>query len=119
MEENLTKRRANNIIVTLYSATKRESHELAQNLSDHIDADGNDAREFVFEAADFSSPYRKAAIAFINFSEKDSDISGLKSLLEKKQQGYIVTHGLESAKEVLTGLEKLLDMGFTVNDFTE
>lgn len=119
MEENLTKRRANNIIVTLYSATAGESHELAQKLSEHIDADGNDAREFVFEAADFSSPYKETDIAFINFNEKDSDISGLKSLLEKKQQGYIVTHGLENAREVLSYLEKLLDMGFTVNDFTE
>lgn len=124
MEENITTRKADIINITVYG-DNLNSRELAGQLNP-IDPDGNNTYGFVFRTVSISIALnendKSTDLFIIAADEENSSIEKLINSLKKNDSTYIVINTLsekfiDECKNILSSLEKALDMDFTVADF--
>ncbi|MGQ2983250.1 DUF4301 family protein [Flavobacterium sp.] len=120
MEENSTKRRSASIDIVICSNDPANGRSFGKSLSDFIDPDGKDAREFVFHFAENENGTDKPGLYIIaqNVSGRDAIVNKL----DKNGIGYVTISGediVEETKAVIKDLEDTLDLGFTLQDFIQ
>jgi hypothetical protein len=124
MEENITKRKANTINITVYS-NGLNGRKLNAELKAFIDPDDNDTREFVFRTVSINNALDENdgdADLFMIVAEDTDDIEKLIRSLEKNNSPYIKVitkpeEFTEHCKTILASIEKALDLGFTPADY--
>lgn len=128
MEENITKRKANTINITIYG-NALNGRELAEQLTAFINPKGNDAREFIFRTVSISIALNendRTADLFIvaGNEETDTDTKTLIQSLKKNERSYITistnpVNFNNECRELLIELEKALTLGFSPADFAD
>lgn len=126
MEENITKRKANTINITIYG-NALNGRELAEQLTAFINPKGNDAREFIFRTVSINIALNendRTADLFIvaGNEETDVDTKTLIQSLKKNERSYIIisvdpVNFSNECRELLIELEKALTLGFSPADF--
>lgn len=128
MEENITKRKANTINITIYG-NSLNGRELAEQLTAFINPEGNDVREFIFRTVSINIALNendKTADLFIvaGNKETDKDTNTLLQTLKRDGRPYLTVspdavHLKKECTELLAELEKALGLGFTPADFAD
>lgn len=124
MEENTTQSKTASVAIIIYTDAPAKEESLGNVLSEFINPDGKDAREFAFRVTGVDSIIE-------NDGEADSlhivagNSAGAEQLLkqlDKKGAYHITIPGKnipEEAKVVIKNLEDTLDMGFSVADYNQ
>lgn len=126
MEKDTTQRKIKTIPITIFGKGLRE--RLNGTLTDFINPDGKDVRQFFFSVADVETGLREedstAKMFIIANGKTDKALETLIRQIEKTGRPHIIMDGetegfTERAKAMLADLEKILDMGFTLADFAQ
>lgn len=124
MEENITKRKPSLIDIVIFSNDYANGKSFGKSLSEFIDPDGKDAREFVFHLNEDGKTVEikdKNPILYI-IAQNAGEGDAVMKQLQKKGLGYVIIPGeniLEELKAVIKDLEDTLDLGFTLQDFVQ
>ncbi len=126
MEENITKQKSASIDIIICTNDTAGGKTLGRELSEFINPDGKDAREFVFHITDTASVVMDKAhdekTQLYIVAKKDTDTSNLLRQLDKKSLHYITIPGeniREETRLAIQNLERTLDLGFTPADFAQ
>jgi hypothetical protein len=116
MEENITQPKTTSIDIIIVADNAHSG--LGKTLSDFINPDGKDAREFVYHS-------NTTTVAETGNSPQLYIVAGNSAelkVLENKNVLYVAIPGenlTEEAKAVMENLETTLDLGFTISDFVQ
>ncbi len=129
MEENITKRKASTINITVYG-NGLNSREFSEQLNSFSKTDAASSYKFIFRTVSLAIARnendKSANLFIIKTSEEDeADAEKLAENLKKNNYSYVVvnaTPGISFAiecKKIVSELEKALDNGFNTHDFAD
>ena len=131
MEKNITKQDYGTIAITIYAQTNQTAGIIASNLAAQEISESKKYFEVTYKSFDLETALsrknkfaedRLIIIAVTN--AEDATVKNLTAILNKKGANYVVVTANENmltdeVNDVVDGLKKAIQLGFTIKDYTD